>query len=469
MALTNAERSRRYREKKKNAGLGEVMKKKDRLRKKLARAKMSPRDLGILRLRQIENKKNFRSKGKKQPPVAAATSSFCTKQTKAKALKKIINVLPANKDKQIELVQHLAQNLGIMKQNKEHERATKAIPLPVQTEVRKFFSRDDVSYQAPGKRDFISIKIDGIKRKLQKRYLFFTLREAYQLYIDENPNIIISRSSFKDLRPPNVLYKSSTPHNVCVCLYHENVSLLLKALNEHVNGFKTISLQSFVKLLVCDDGNEKCMSTECDKCNGRFNGKVQQQIIDEKYVIEWTLWTTSVEGRAVKTDFSGTVLECCTILHGKIKHFLMHVFIKRQQASYFETVKLNVTDKYCLLQVDYSENFSVVQQNEIQSAHWAKKQLALFTAHVWSQSANHSIVIVSDNPSHNKFTVTKCLEHVLTHLQILIPSLVELVIYSDGSASQFKQRYLFKNLTLLAKDFNILLSWHFFATSHGKG
>jgi hypothetical protein len=151
MALTNAERSRRYREKKKNAGLGEVMKKKDRLRKKLARAKMSPRDLGILRLRQIENKKNFRSKGKKQPPVAAATSSFCTKQTKAKALKKIINVLPANKDKQIELVQHLAQNLGIMKQNKEHERATKAIPLPVQTEVRKFFSRDDVSYQAPGK------------------------------------------------------------------------------------------------------------------------------------------------------------------------------------------------------------------------------------------------------------------------------------------------------------------------------
>jgi hypothetical protein len=93
----------------------------------------------------------------------------------------------------------------------------------------------------------------------------------------------------------------------------------------------------------------------------------------------------------------------------------------------------------------------------------------LFTAHVWSQSANHSIVIVSDNPSHNKFTVTKCLEHVLTHLQILIPSLVELVIYSDGSASQFKQRYLFKNLTLLAKDFNILLSWHFFATSHGKG
>ncbi|CAF1620576.1 unnamed protein product [Didymodactylos carnosus] len=248
MALTDAERSRRYREKKKNAGLGEVMKKNDRIRKRLARAKMSPHDLATLRLRQIENKKKFRSKGKKQPP-AAATSSFRTKQTKAKALKKVINVLPANKDKQIELVQHLAQNLGIMKQNKEHERATKAIPLAAQIEVREFFCRDDISYQAPGKRDSITIKIDGIKQKLQKRYLFFTLREAYQLYIDEGPYVIISRSSFKDLRPPNVLYKSSTPHNVCVCLYHENVSLLLKALNEHTDGLKTINLQSFVKLI----------------------------------------------------------------------------------------------------------------------------------------------------------------------------------------------------------------------------
>ena len=210
------------------------------------------------------------------------------------------------------------------------------------------------------------------------------------------------------------------------------------------------------------------MSTECRKCSENFNDKIQQKIIDKNHVIEWTLWPTSAEGRAVKTDFSGTVNECSTILHSKIKHFLMHVFIKRQQASYFETIKLNVTDKYCLLQVDYSENFSIVQQNEIQSVHWAKKQLALFTAHVWSQSANYSFVIVSDNPSHNKFTVAKCLERVLTHLQTFLPSLEELVIFSDGSASQFKQRYLFKNLTSMARDANILLSWHFFATAHGK-
>ncbi|CAF4443892.1 unnamed protein product, partial [Rotaria magnacalcarata] len=49
-----------------------------------------------------------------------------------------------------------------------------------------------------------------------------------------------------------------------------------------------------------------------------------------------------------------------------------------------------------------------------------------------------------------------------------LPSLDELIIFSDGSASQFKQRFLFKNLSYLAKKFDVILSWHFFATSHGK-
>jgi hypothetical protein len=50
----------------------------------------------------------------------------------------------------------------------------------------------------------------------------------------------------------------------------------------------------------------------------------------------------------------------------------------------------------------------------------------------------------------------------------LIPSLKELIVFSDGSAIQLKQRYLFKNLTFLAKQFSITLSRNFFASSHEK-
>ncbi|GBO41443.1 hypothetical protein AVEN_142371-1 [Araneus ventricosus] len=38
-----------------------------------------------------------------------------------------------------------------------------------------------------------------------------------------------------------------------------------------------------------------------------------------------------------------------------------------------------------------------------------------------------------------------------------------------GAASQFKQRYLFTNLTFMEEQYNVKVSWSFFATSHGKG
>ena len=109
------------------------------------------------------------------------------------------------------------------------------------------------------------------------------------------------------------------------------------------------------------------------------------------------------------------------------------------------------------------------KRKQIQSAHWSRKQLSLFTAHVWANSTTYPLVIVSNDVAHNKYTVAACLERILTRIQILIPTLEEVIIFSDGSASQFKQRFLFKNLSFLANKFKINLSWNFFASNHGKG
>ena len=49
-----------------------------------------------------------------------------------------------------------------------------------------FYCRDNISYQTPGHRDAIAIKLDGGKQTLQKRFLLFSLREVYQTFVDEN-------------------------------------------------------------------------------------------------------------------------------------------------------------------------------------------------------------------------------------------------------------------------------------------
>ena len=50
-----------------------------------------------------------------------------------------------------------------------------------------------------------------------------------------------------------------------------------------------------------------------------------------------------------------------------------------------------------------------------------------------------------------------------------LPSLEETMFFSDGPASQFKQRYLIHNLTRISYEYELILSWHYFATSHNKG
>ncbi|CAF1529237.1 unnamed protein product [Adineta ricciae] len=469
MVLSGAERARRCREKKKRTGLSEIAKQKDRLRKQAVRSKMSSSQLAALRLRQHASLRKFREKTATAPiPSSLDTSHFVTKQAKAKALKKMKQALPANKNKQIELIHKIAEDLNVLQLEKKYERNYQSIPLEVKKKVFDYYCRDDISYQSPGKRDTITVKENGAKLKLQRRYLLFSLRELYQLFVQENPQIKLSLSSFQDLRPSNVLYKSSIPHNVCVCIYHENISLLLQALSKYIHGLERIDLHSFINLIVCDPANELCMFGNCTHCINKFKIEINDKIINPTLKIKWMLWSISEQGRYEKIDYEGSVLECVTTLQEKIDHFLFHVFVKRQQSSYFETLKANVTDKKCLIQLDYAENFAVIDQNEIQSAHWSRQQISLFTVYIWTKSFTQPMVIVSDDISHNKFTVSQCLEHVLKHLQLMIPLLQEVIIFSDGCASQFKQRYLFKNLSFLADKYKIGLSWNFFASNHGK-
>ncbi|CAF3413602.1 unnamed protein product, partial [Rotaria socialis] len=99
----------------------------------------------------------------------------------------------------------------------KYARVQQSLSTDRKQKIYDYYCRDDISYQAPGKRDVIAVKENGIKKTLQKRYLLYSLRGVHQLFLEENPNINVGRSMFQYLRPPNVLYKSSTPHNTCVC------------------------------------------------------------------------------------------------------------------------------------------------------------------------------------------------------------------------------------------------------------
>ena len=65
-----------------------------------------------------------------------------------------------------------------------------------------------------------------------KKDVLYNLRELYLKFKEQNPEIKIGFSKFAELRPEYcILAGASGTHTVCVCVYHENVKLMLDGLH----------------------------------------------------------------------------------------------------------------------------------------------------------------------------------------------------------------------------------------------
>ena len=150
--------------------------------------------------------------------------------------------------------------------------------------IEEFFSRDDISRQMPGKKDCISIRVNGEKKLLQKRLILFSLREAYALFKTSGANFTVSFSKFCTLRPRYVILPGAPgTHCTCVCTYHQNVSLMLENsglstsnIFETANG--SICYKHFLAETMCNPPREQCWLNKCEECPG--SQKVEEKIMD---------------------------------------------------------------------------------------------------------------------------------------------------------------------------------------------
>ncbi|CAF1442411.1 unnamed protein product [Rotaria sordida] len=461
MTFTNAQKQKRYRENLKAKGLYQITKAKHTVRMRIYRQNLTGTKKQDYDKKHAESQRAYRNKNKKPK------NSFLSKQSFGKALKKAKCALPKDFNKKKVIARALAQAVGIVPRN-NHQRTTRQLSSKIKNSIILFYGRDDISYQMPGKRDTIIVNDNGNKTTYQKKILLYTIREAYELFLAENPGISVGRTAFAEIRPKHISVKSSMAHRVCICIYHENVNLLLNSLSKHVNGSFCSNLYSFTSALVCDESNCDCMSSNCFTCQNYFDLNIKNNVIDKHVQIKWYQWK-NINGYATKEEQQGSVEQGIELLSSKVKTFLLHVYIKRQQSKFFEESKTNTDNKKIVIQVDYSENFEIKQQDEVQSAHWSSKSVSIFTAYAWCGTNNYSFALVSNNISHDKYCVYNCITYIINKLKQQLPSLEEILFFSDGAASQFKQRYLMRNLTRMSYEYQLILSWHFFATSHAKG
>lgn len=175
-----------------------------------------------------------------------------------------------------------------------------------------------------------------------------------------------------------------------------------------------------------------------------------------------------VEAKYKKDDFLND-------LKNKWPELLKHAFVAKSQASYFSKQKESVEAGEFTVCLDFAENYSFFVQDAIQSHHWSNNQATLHPYVAYykenGEMKHENFVVISEKISHDASSVhlfnLKLIEFLKNKFGA--NNIKKIIYFSDGAASQYKNKYNFANLINHKNDFAVEAEWNFFATSHGKG
>ena len=493
------ERTRKYRENI-DPDMHEVLREKDRLRKaeqrKKAQLNSTPkqrlleREYEKYRKQEQRAKKKAARKQSKQAPAesmdvpTAAPNPYPTPASLGKAVHRVRKTLPRSPSKQAKVIATITSDLTPTRQqlvldeissgSKERKQRSDAMSDSDKEEVQSFFLRDDISRVSPGRKDFVTVRsASGSKEKRQKRTLVMNLSEAFYLFCEEH-DMKIGFSKFCDLKPEHVLPTSLKDQEVCMCKYHENIDLLAVGIKKVVAGFP-ISAEDISMHTVCSTDSVPCIDRRCDHCSvdgiDKFFDVQGLHDIDVSYY----QWET-LDGVFTKVQKNSDLASACSVLKDQLKPFARHAYDAKKQHQELRFLKDSLQPGNIIIHEDFSENYSLKQQREVMTAHWNQASVTIFTVIVYFRQEQGgplqhiSYAIVSDDLVHGKNSVYHFNQQILQDIRQSLPWEVNHVHYwSDGAASQFKNKYNVDNLLHHVMDFSCTADWSFFATAHGKG
>lgn len=347
--------------------------------------------------------------------------------------------------------------------------------------VKDFYQNDEVSRQMPGKKDFVSVKKYGKRVHVQKYLILSTLREAYVLFKERYPDQKIGFTKFCELRPKHcVLPGSSGTHTVCVCTIHQNAKLMMAQckIPELTNGELPIkTYKDVTSNIICKTPTCKCYFANCVNCPGsddlkaRFEEAFELNSIENVSFKQWM----QIDNKCVLETVTKPTEEFVDYLFQSLPKLLRHSFIATQQSSYLRHLKENLPQNQCIVLCDFAENYAFVLQDAAQGFHWNNAQATIhpFVIYYMDEESKKlaylSLVIISDCMTHDTVAVHLFQRLMIDFLKQNLPHKPEKLHYfSDGAASQYKNKSNFLNLCHHENDFGIKAEWNFFASSHGK-
>lgn len=117
----------------------------------------------------------------------------------------------------------------------EDRRGNRPLDNQVEMTIHNFYTSDETSRETSYKKEVIHPPPS--RNPIPLRFLHVTIGETFEQFKVKYPNLEIGRSKFFSLRPAWV--RERTPHESCLCIYHENANLVLQVSNSSYFKFQS--------------------------------------------------------------------------------------------------------------------------------------------------------------------------------------------------------------------------------------
>ena len=366
-------------------------------------------------------------------------------------------------------------------------------PTETQKLVHEFYNRDDISRMLPYKKLTRRVKdYNGNYQRVAVRVMEVTLKRALSTFKNLHPGVKICRRSFESLRPKNIRLTRYAQRLQCGCTYHTNVDYARKSLHRLLllNGKESpiSSNELLMGTSLCDAKSFKCIMGRCKNCKSfpKLDNLITADLKCCKDCIkkdnDCKTHTVKVrqfervvyqhKGKEKKkmalVDKWLTAKELIELLKSKLIDFPRHRFNVAHTSEIYDEIVSQLDDETILKIHDFSENYTCLLPEEIQSLHWTQETATVYPVVILRRVAGDvredHITFISDDKKHDVPFVEKCNEWMHEHYRNEGVNIKHDVEYNDGCSSQFKCIRAFSGLA--RRD--VKTTRIFCETSHGK-
>lgn len=350
----------------------------------------------------------------------------------------------------------LAKKLGLNRHSVLSQRRSRAAQQRIfdhkKTTALQFFRRPDNSTPLPGRKDSLG------RGTIQRYTLNDTIANLYSKFIEEYPEMRMSRATFARQRPKYMKPILWATRRQCLCVRHQNAALKLRILKQ--NRSPDVFLREH-----SDDDIQVLLNA------------ITSDVITFS---EWKNDQIMYEGKLLKK----TRLKECTLPKSEFVSKFSEEFsalrhhVRRIKTQYVQLSNLrNSLDplKAITCQMDYAENYGCVYQDEPSSLYYDRNQITVhpMVIHFKNEEGevqHKSFVGLSAETSHSAPTCLAFLLKLIPKVKAILPDLDFVHYISDSPASQYRNKTA---IDILAKHTclfgGIHASWDFLETGHGKG